>query len=199
MAAALNNSILSMNNTTLFLNKLTEHFLALLDDSKIKNIMNRIQSRRLELKLSYQDLASKTNMSKSTLQRYETGSIKNMPVDKLGIIATALDVSPLWLLGFDENENNNKLSDEEQQHIEDLRKLNDIGKNKVINYTKDLIEMPKYQKDNVTILPKKEKEIWEEPGKEYLMPIACHDDNLTDEEKDFMDEAIAEYERTHKK
>ena len=171
----------------------------LLDDSKIKNIMNRIQSRRLELKLSYQDLASKTNMSKSTLQRYETGSIKNMPVDKLGVIATALDVSPLWLLGFDENENNNKLSDEEQQHIEDLRKLNDIGKNKVINYTKDLIEMPKYQKDNVTILPKREKEIWEEPGKEYLMPIACHDDNLTDEEKDFMDEAIAEYERTHKK
>lgn len=171
----------------------------LLDDSKIKNIMNRIQSRRLELKLSYQDLASKTNMSKSTLQRYETGSIKNMPVDKLGIIATALDVSPLWLLGFDENENNNKLSDEEQQHIEDLRKLNNIGKNKVINYTKDLIEMPKYQKDNVTTLHKREKQIWEEPGKEYLMPIACHDDNLTDEEKDFMDEAIAEYERTHKK
>ena len=116
----------------------------LLDDSKIKNIMNRIQSRRLELKLSYQDLASKTNMSKSTLQRYETGSIKNMPVDKLGIIATALDVSPLWLLGFDENENNNKLSNEEQQHIEDLRKLNDIGKNKVITYTKDLMDNPKF-------------------------------------------------------
>ena len=140
----------------------------LLDDSKIKNIMNRIQSRRLELKLSYQDLASKTNMSKSTLQRYETGSIKNMPVDKLGIIATALDVSPLWLLGFDENENNNKLSNEEQQHIEDLRKLNNIGKNKVINYTKDLIEMPKYQKDNVTTIPKKEKQIWEEQVKNIL-------------------------------
>lgn len=156
----------------------------LIDDSKIKNIMNRIQSRRLELKLSYQDLASKTNMSKSTLQRYETGSIKNMPVDKLGIIATALDVNPLWLLGFDENENNNKLSNEEQQHIEDLRKLNDIGKNKVITYTKDLIEMPKYQKENnVTTLPKREKQIWEEPGKEYLMPKASHD-----KEGDFTEE-----------
>lgn len=159
----------------------------LLDDSKIKNIMNRIQSRRLELKLSYQDLASKTNMSKSTLQRYETGSIKNMPVDKLGIIATALDVSPLWLLGFDENENsNNKLSTEEQQHIEDLRKLNDIGKNKVINYTKDLIEMPKYQKENnVTALPKREKQIWEEPGKEYLMPKASHDKEGNFSEEDY--------------
>ena len=50
MAAALNNSILSMNNTTLFLNKLTEHFLALLDDSKIKYSINgsteKSQNRR---------------------------------------------------------------------------------------------------------------------------------------------------------
>ncbi len=141
----------------------------LLDDSKIKSIMNRIQSRRLELKLSYQDLASKTNMSKSTLQRYETGSIKNMPIDKLGIIATALNVSPLWLLGFDENKNiNNKLSNEEQKHIEDL------------------IEMPKYQKDNnVTALPKREKQIWEEPGKEYLMPKASHDKEGEFTEEDY--------------
>ena len=150
----------------------------LIDGSKIKNIMNRIKSRRLELKLSYQDLASKTNMSKSTLQRYETGSIKNMPVDKLGIIATALDVSPLWLLGFDENENNNKLSNEEQQHIEDLRKLNDVGKNKVINYTKDLIEMPKYQ-----------KQIWEEEGKEFLMPIAAHEKEGEFTEEDYKHDA----------
>lgn len=131
-------------------------------DSKMKSIMNRIQSRRLELQLSYQDLASKTNMSKSTLQRYETGLIKNMPVDKLGIIAAALDVSPLWLLGL--NENNNKLSKEEETHIEYLRKLNDIGKKKVIAYTKDLIEMPKYQ-----------KQLWEEEGKEFLMPNAAHE------------------------
>lgn len=159
----------------------------LLDDSKIKSIMNRIQSRRLELKLSYQDLASKTNMSKSTLQRYETGSIKNMPIDKLGIIATALNVSPLWLLGFDENKNiNNKLSNEEQKHIEDLRKLNTDGKEKVITYTKDLIEMPKYQKDNnVTALPKREKQIWEEPGKEYLMPKASHDKEGEFTEEDY--------------
>ena len=85
----------------------------LLNDSKLKEIMNRIQARRLELELSYQDLANKTNMSKSTLQRYETGSIKNMPVDKLGVIAKALNVNPIWLLGLDSynkthfnNENN---------------------------------------------------------------------------------------------
>ncbi|MBM7835911.1 helix-turn-helix domain-containing protein [Clostridium sardiniense] len=169
----------------------------LFNDSKMKNIMNRIQSRRLELQLSYQDLASKTNMSKSTLQRYETGSIKNMPVDKLGIIAAALDVSPLWLLGL--NEDNNELSKEEENHINDLRKLNNEGKNKVITYTKDLIEMPKYQKENnITELPKKEKQIWEEPGKEHLMPIACHNDGLSDEEKENMDNIIDDFLKNKK-
>lgn len=47
MTTALNNSITSMNNTTLFLNKLTEHFLALLDDSKIKYSINGSTENRL--------------------------------------------------------------------------------------------------------------------------------------------------------
>ena len=158
----------------------------LLDDSNMQMIMNRIQSRRLELKLSYQDLASKTNMSKSTLQRYETGSIKNMPVDKLGVIAAALDVSPIWLLGLDEvDENSNNLSKDEEIHIEDLRKLNDLGKDKVFSYTKDLLEMPKYSLDiefAATLI--------ENQKTPYL--VACHDDNLTDEEKALMNEKINE-------
>lgn len=38
--------------------------------------------------------------------------------------------------------------------------------------------------NNITPLPKKEKQIWEEEGKEYLMPIASHDKdgNFTEEE-----------------
>ncbi|XZK31183.1 helix-turn-helix domain-containing protein [Clostridium perfringens] len=154
------------------------------------------------------DLVEKTQIGKSSISTYISGAYE--PKQKnIYKIAKALNVDEAWLMGLDvpmekvENIDLNShlaLSKEEEKHIEDLRKLNNIGKNKVINYTKDLIEMPKYQKDNnVTALPKKEKDIWEEPGKEYLMPIACHDDNLTDEEKDFMDQAIAEYERTHKK
>ena len=79
------------------------------------------------------------------------------------------------------------LSVEEENHIYDLRKLNDIGKNKVINYTKDLIEMPKYQ-----------KHICEEEEKEHLMPIACHNDNLTDEEKENMDNIIDDFLKNKK-
>ena len=66
------------------------------------NIVKRIKKRRLELKYSFQDLADKTNMSKSTLQRYETGTIKNLPLDKLEVLASALQTTPSYLMGWDE-------------------------------------------------------------------------------------------------
>ena len=69
---------------------------------KMQNIMKRMKDRREELNMSYQTLSEKVGISKSTLQRYETGYIKNMPVDKLEAIADALNVSPSYLMGWDE-------------------------------------------------------------------------------------------------
>ncbi len=70
----------------------------------VNNIVKRIKKRRLELEYSFQDLADKTNMSKSTLQRYETGAIKNLPLDKLEVLASALQTTPSYLVGWDEKE-----------------------------------------------------------------------------------------------
>ena len=69
---------------------------------KMLDIMNRMKQRREELGMSYQALSDKVGISKSTLQRYETGSIKNMPVDKLEEISDALRVSPAYLMGWEE-------------------------------------------------------------------------------------------------
>ena len=68
---------------------------------KMQDIMKRMKTRREELNMSYQTLSEKVGISKSTLQRYETGYIKNMPVDKLEEIADALQVSPAYLMGWD--------------------------------------------------------------------------------------------------
>lgn len=69
---------------------------------KMQEIMSRMKNRREELNMSYQTLSDKVGISKSTLQRYETGYIKNMPVDKLEDIARALCVSPSYLMGWEE-------------------------------------------------------------------------------------------------
>lgn len=68
----------------------------------VNNIVKRIKKRRLELEYSFQDLADKTDMSKSTLQRYETGAIKNLPLDKLEVLVSALQTTPAYLMGWDE-------------------------------------------------------------------------------------------------
>ena len=67
---------------------------------KMQDIMSRMKKRREELDMSYQTLSDKVGISKSTLQRYETGYIKNMPVDKLEDIANAWQVSPAYLMGW---------------------------------------------------------------------------------------------------
>lgn len=67
---------------------------------QMKKIMMRIKSRRESLGLSFQQLADLTQMSKSTLQRYETGGIKNIPLDKLEILAKALQTTPEWILDW---------------------------------------------------------------------------------------------------
>ncbi len=73
-----------------------------LDEFTLKAIARRIKTRRLDLGLSYQELADKTAISKSTLQRYETGFIKNLPIDKCTVIADALQTTPAYLMGWEE-------------------------------------------------------------------------------------------------
>lgn len=64
------------------------------DDKEI--LRNRLKERRLFLGMTYQEVADKTGISKSSLQRYETGSIKSLSFDKIFKIADALEVSPQY-------------------------------------------------------------------------------------------------------
>ncbi len=65
--------------------------------------LNRMRTKRLELGYSFQDLADKTGMSKSTLQRYETGKTGKLPLDKAEIIANVLQI-PMETLSDNKND-----------------------------------------------------------------------------------------------
>lgn len=71
-------------------------------EDKLKKVRQRIADRRLELGLSYQELGDIVGMSKSTLQRYETGDIGKLSIDKIEILARALKVTPAYLMGWEE-------------------------------------------------------------------------------------------------
>lgn len=103
---------------------------------KMQEIMGRMKARREELDMSYQTLSEKVGISKSTLQRYETGYIKNMPVDKLEDIAKALNVSPSYLMGWEEPQKPSTLAahfdgnEYTEDELNEIRQFAEFVKNK---------------------------------------------------------------------
>lgn len=58
----------------------------------------RIKARRKELGLSADDLAAQIGVNRTSMFRYEKGTIEKMPVSAIIPIAKALHVDPVWLL-----------------------------------------------------------------------------------------------------
>ena len=65
-------------------------------------IGNRIKQRRLSLGLSLQQIASEINMAKSSLSRYENGTVQTPSMPTLMAIASKLLVNVRWLTGESE-------------------------------------------------------------------------------------------------
>ena len=64
-----------------------------------KEVGARIKRRRKELNMTLQDIADRVHLARSTIQRYEAGTIGQMKMPVLYSIASVLDVSPEWLIG----------------------------------------------------------------------------------------------------
>lgn len=90
------------------------------------NVGARIKIRRKEINMKAYELASKINVSLSTLYRYEKGDIEKMSTDVLKEIADALSTTPADLMGWDETEETilskittaaSKLEEERQEKV----------------------------------------------------------------------------------
>ena len=61
-------------------------------------IANKIKNRRLELDLTLEEVAQAVGVGRSTVQRWESGLIKNMGRDKIAALAKILQISPVELV-----------------------------------------------------------------------------------------------------
>lgn len=66
---------------------------------KNKEIGLRIEEARKEKGMSLQDVADKVSVARSTIQRYEQGTIKAVKLPVVEAIANALGVNPAWVVG----------------------------------------------------------------------------------------------------
>ena len=117
----------------------------------IEIIIKRIKERRLALGLSYQDVADATGLSKSTIQRYETGAIRKVPINQIEELAKALHTSPNYLMGWDDNPGyytdieTAVLAQELKNHPQ-FRVMFDSTKDMDPDTVKKIIEFIKYQR-----------------------------------------------------
>lgn len=62
------------------------------------NIGELIRNRRIELKLTLEEVGNMVGVSKSTVKKWEDGYISNMKRDKIALLANALQIEPVSLI-----------------------------------------------------------------------------------------------------
>lgn len=67
------------------------------------NMGDRIHFLRTDLGLTLQELGDKVGVGASTVRKWETGFIKTLRTDKMQKLATALNTSVDYLMGWTEN------------------------------------------------------------------------------------------------
>jgi transcriptional regulator with XRE-family HTH domain len=132
-------------------------------------IGKRIEFRRKQLGLTLDDIAIEIGVARSTIQRYEKGSIEKIKLPVIEAIARVLDVNPAWLCGKADDMTvpgqtqkaptpgpESLFSGTEVTLVEKFRTLNTEGQEKVMDYTDDLIQTGIYKNNHQSDLVSRE-------------------------------------------
>lgn len=87
---------------------------------------SRIRFRRAQLGLSQSELASKMNVDRSTIAKWESGD-NNLRQGVLKQLANALNCSPVWLAGLDSMEMNVEALESQMKGLE-VKQLTRLSK-----------------------------------------------------------------------
>lgn len=89
-------------------------------------IGDRIQDRRTYLGMTMEELGKKVGVQRSAVNKWEKGVVTNIRASTIAKIAYALDVSPVWLLGLEDDQQ--KQDEEEQRLLGLFRSMSDEGR-----------------------------------------------------------------------
>ena len=109
------------------------------------SIGKRIKEKRKELGMSADKLAEILGKDRSTIFRYEKGDIENLPLDILKPIATALKTTPVYLMGWEEEEEKNPpvtITEGEKLLLELFRKLPDEAQTMYLEVLRNSLKRP---------------------------------------------------------
>ena len=120
-------------------------------------IGTRIKTARELRGMTLDDVASDVGVAKSTILRYEKGTIAKIKLPVIQSIARSLTVNPNWLIGNTDDpsvlspapsELSHALSDEEEELIKAFRSLNPEGRLAALASIRGLAHEPIYKKNS---------------------------------------------------
>lgn len=113
-------------------------------------INDRLKECRLSRNITLLEVAKKIGVKEATMQRYESGAIKNIKHETVLAIAEYYGVSPQYLMGWTDDPMpeivNKAISEVEDRLLRIFRNLNEEGKSLVIANARMLENMPQYKK-----------------------------------------------------
>ncbi len=157
-------------------------------------LKENIKSKRIERKMTLEDLAKSVGVSRQTIQRYESGVIGNIPSDKIELIARALDTSPAYLMGWEQIDSNfsgkeapkeiydkfknnvSKFHGKDKELLDIYRKLSSPNQKRVLTYSKNLL-MNQQMEEDLTVQAAHER-----TDIEVTDEMRQHDDDIMDDE-----------------
>ena len=118
----------------------------------------RIKELRTLAGISQEELGRRVGVQRAAINKYEKGSVTNIPIHTIERIASTFDVSPTYILGWNGDEQGNPLSAEVKviqgiskffgkdsvEVLEMYISLNCKGKKRAVQYLDDLTEIEKY-------------------------------------------------------
>lgn len=115
-------------------------------------IGERLKQLRLDHDFTLEEVSKQLNFSRQTLQRYESGVITNIPSDKIEGLAKIYNVSPAYIMGWNEESSSDRLIIKESSSeynvktyaAHSIEDLDEEDQKKVIEY----IELLKLKRKN---------------------------------------------------
>lgn len=119
---------------------------------------HRLRELRKERGLTLLQVAEKLGVTESTVQRYESGNIKNLKYETMVELAELFDVAPAYLMGWTSSENSSQKDNQELAEVVNLfQKLNRAGRQEALNRLMEMTELEKYTKNSPSQVPPRER------------------------------------------
>lgn len=104
--------------------------------------------------LTLKDVAKVLGVSEQAINKYELEIVRNIPLEKIELMARLYDVTPSYIMEWDETSSSTAIpvpavDPNEEQLIAMYRELNSAGQKKLREYAEDLLDNDKYKKGSI--------------------------------------------------